>query len=81
MARNCPYVGVACRRLISHYNGPSRKSPLCPYYSLAYRLYLAIIMERHEGPHIALSRAVLGGLYFSIIIYRHEGPHSYLTVA
>jgi hypothetical protein len=44
-------------------------------------LYLGIIMDRHEGPHSALTIALLRGLYFVIIMDHYDGPHSPLTIA
>jgi hypothetical protein len=41
-------------------------------------LYLAIIVNRHEGPHSALTIALLRGLQVAIIMDRYEGPHSVL---
>jgi hypothetical protein len=38
-------------------------------------------MDRTEGPHSALSIALLRGLYLSIIMNRYEGPKSAITLA
>jgi hypothetical protein len=39
-------------------------------------LYLAIIMDRYEGPQSALTIALLRGLYLAIIMDRLEVPQS-----
>jgi hypothetical protein len=44
-------------------------------------LYLAIIMDRYEGPNTTLSIALHGGLYLSVIMDRYERPHPALTIA
>jgi hypothetical protein len=36
--------------------------------------YLAIIMERYEGPHTALTVVLHRGLYFEFILDHYEGP-------
>jgi hypothetical protein len=38
-------------------------------------------MNRHEGPHTALTIALHGRLYLAIIMNRHEGPHTALIIA
>jgi hypothetical protein len=44
-------------------------------------LYLAIIMDRYDGPQSALTIALLRGLYLAIIMDRYEGHQSALTIA
>jgi hypothetical protein len=38
------------------------------------------IMDRHEGPHNALTVSLLRGIYIPIIKNHHEGPHSALII-
>jgi hypothetical protein len=38
-------------------------------------------MNRYEGPHTALTIALLGGLYLAIIMDGYEGPQTTLTMA
>jgi hypothetical protein len=38
-------------------------------------------MDRHEGPHTALTIALHGGLYLAIIMDSYEGPRTALTIA
>jgi hypothetical protein len=40
--------------------------------------YLAIIMDRYEGPQTPLIIALHGGLYIAIIMDRHEGTKLHL---
>jgi hypothetical protein len=44
-------------------------------------LYLAIIMDRYDGPKIALTIALYRGLYIANTMVRFEGPHSALSIA
>jgi hypothetical protein len=37
-------------------------------------LYLAIIMDRYEGPQTALTIVLHGDLYLAITMDRYEGP-------
>jgi hypothetical protein len=81
MAPHCTYYSLEWRPLLSHYNGPSSREAHFLYYSLALSLYLAIIMERYEGPQIALTMALHGMPYLAIIMDRLEGQHTALTIA
>jgi hypothetical protein len=38
-------------------------------------------MDRYEGPHSALTIALLGGNYLGIIMDLYEAPHTALTIA
>jgi hypothetical protein len=40
--------------------------------------YLAIIIDRHEGPLTSLTIALHRGLLLAIIMDRHEGPKLHL---
>jgi hypothetical protein len=44
-------------------------------------IYLAIIMNRYEGPQPALTIALHGGLYLATIMDHHERPHTDITIA
>jgi hypothetical protein len=43
-------------------------------------LYLAIMMDRHQGHHTSLNLTLPRGLYLAIIMDRHEGLHTALTI-
>jgi hypothetical protein len=57
------------------------KGTTLPLISLHVGLYLAIIMDRYERPHISLTIALHGGLYLAVIMDRYEGPQNSLIIA
>jgi hypothetical protein len=53
------------------------KGPTLPFaIALHGGLYLAIVMDRYEGPHTAHTIDLHAGLYLAIIMDRSEGPHT-----
>jgi hypothetical protein len=44
-------------------------------------LYLAILIDRYEGPYGSLTIALHRCLYLAITMDRYEGPQSALTIA
>jgi hypothetical protein len=44
-------------------------------------MYLAIIIEQHEGPQNPLTVALHRGLYLAIILDQNEGPQTPLNIA
>jgi hypothetical protein len=57
------------------------KSATLPFIALHGGLYLAIIVDRYERPHISLTIVLHGGLYLAVIMDRYEGPQISLTIA
>jgi hypothetical protein len=51
------------------------------YYSIDRGLYLAIKIDRHEGPQTPLTIALHRDFYLAIKIDGHEGPQTPLIIA